>query len=177
MSTYLVQFFNILYFVRTEINDCIFFFYQTEILLFIIVDCNFRPANDREEITTNNKWEWGNHTNQRPLSNASWYDGKQMLKTEISVKTATLTIENTMCTDTKNYTLVVSNGIGNTVTAMVNLIVNCKIFLSLHLLKSTCIIVIIVVKKISNFIDFSPLFKSVYCTFLCTHGIQNLYCH
>uniref|UniRef100_A0A8W8LC41 Hemicentin-1 n=1 Tax=Magallana gigas TaxID=29159 RepID=A0A8W8LC41_MAGGI len=61
-----------------------------------------------------------------PLSNASWYDGKQMLKTEISVKTATLTIENTMCTDTKNYTLVVSNGIGNTVTAMVDLIVNCK---------------------------------------------------
>lgn len=112
-----------------------------------------------------------------PLSNASWYDGKQMLKTEISVKTATLTIENTMCTDTKNYTLVVSNGIGNTVTAMVDLIVNCKIFLSLHLLKSTCFIVIKVVKKISKFVDFSPLFKSVYCTFLCTQGIQNLYCH
>lgn len=65
-----------------------------------------------------------------PLSNASWYDGKQMLKTEISVKTATLTIENTMCTDTKNYTLVVSNEIG-TVTAMVELIVNCKICFSL----------------------------------------------
>lgn len=93
-----------------------------------------------------------------PLSNASWYDGTQLLKTEISVKTATFTKENTIYTDTKNYTLVVSNGIGNTVTAMVDLIVNCKIFLSLHLLKSTCIIVIIVVKKISNFIDFSPFF-------------------
>uniref|UniRef100_K1S1L6 Hemicentin-1 n=1 Tax=Magallana gigas TaxID=29159 RepID=K1S1L6_MAGGI len=77
-------------------------------------------VNESEEITLIRD------IGSNPLSNASWYDGKQMLKTEISVKTATLTIENTMCTDTKNYTLVVSNGIGNTVTAMVDLIVNCK---------------------------------------------------
>ncbi|XP_052691725.1 hemicentin-1-like [Crassostrea angulata] len=61
-----------------------------------------------------------------PLSDASWYYGTQLLKTQTSVTTATYTIENTTCTDTKNYTLVVSNGIGNTVTAMEELIVNCK---------------------------------------------------
>lgn len=66
-----------------------------------------------------------------PLSDASWYNGTQLLKTQTSVKTATYTIENTTCTDTKNYTLVASNGIGNTVTARVELIVNCKIFISL----------------------------------------------
>lgn len=48
------------------------------------------------------------------------------LKTQTSVKTASYTIEYTTCTDTKNYTLVTSNGIGNTVTARVELIVNCK---------------------------------------------------
>lgn len=63
-----------------------------------------------------------------PLSDASWYYGTQLLKTQTSVTTATYTIENTTCTDTKNYTLVVKNGIGNTVKAMEQLIVNCKIF-------------------------------------------------
>lgn len=61
-----------------------------------------------------------------PLSNASWYDETQLLKTEPSVQTTTFTIKNAKCTDTKNYTLVASNGVGNTVTSMVELIVNCK---------------------------------------------------
>uniref|UniRef100_A0A8W8LD40 Ig-like domain-containing protein n=1 Tax=Magallana gigas TaxID=29159 RepID=A0A8W8LD40_MAGGI len=61
-----------------------------------------------------------------PLSDASWYNGTQLLKTQTSVKSASYTIENTTCTDTKNHTLVTSNGIGNTVTARVELIVNCK---------------------------------------------------
>lgn len=61
-----------------------------------------------------------------PLSNASWYIGTQLLKTESSVQTTTLTIENTKCTDTKNYTVVASNGVGNNVTRLVELIVNCK---------------------------------------------------
>lgn len=67
-----------------------------------------------------------------PLSDASWYNGTQLLKTQTTVKTASYTIENTMCTDTKNYTLVASNGIGNTVTATVELIVNCKICITLN---------------------------------------------
>lgn len=66
-----------------------------------------------------------------PLSDASWYYGTQLLKTQTSVKTTTYTIENTTCTDTKNYTLVASKGIGNTVTARVELIVNCKILICL----------------------------------------------
>lgn len=61
-----------------------------------------------------------------PLSNASWYIGTQLLKTESSVQTTTLTIENTKCTDTNNYTVVASNGVGNNVTRLVELIVNCK---------------------------------------------------
>lgn len=66
-----------------------------------------------------------------PLSDASWYNGTQLLKTQTSVKTTSYTIENTTCTDTKNYTIVASNGIGNTVTERVELIVNCKILISL----------------------------------------------
>lgn len=66
-----------------------------------------------------------------PSSDASWYNGTQLLKTQTTGKTASYTIENTTCTDTKNYTLVASNGIGNTVTARVELIVNCKILISL----------------------------------------------
>lgn len=61
-----------------------------------------------------------------PLSNASWYIGTQLLKTESSVQTTTLTIEQTKCTDTNNYTVVASNGVGNNVTRLVELIVNCK---------------------------------------------------
>lgn len=61
-----------------------------------------------------------------PLSNASWYNGTQLLKTESSVQTTTYTIENTKCTDTQNYTVMASNGVGNNVTTMVELIVNCK---------------------------------------------------
>lgn len=94
-----------------------------------------------------------------------------MLKIEILVKIVILIIENIMCIDIKNYIFVVSNGIGNIVIVMVNLIVNCKIFFSIYLFKFICIIVIIVVKKISNFIDFLLFFKSVYCIFLCIYGI------
>lgn len=90
-----------------------------------------------------------------------------MLKIEILVKIVILIIENIMCIDIKNYIFVVSNGIGNIVIVMVDLIVNCKIFFSLYLFKFICFIVIIVVKKISKFVDFLLFFKSVYCIFLC----------
>lgn len=81
-------------------------------------------VNESEKITLAKNIE------SNPLSNATWYNGKQLLKTQTSVPTATYNVENARCTDTKNYTLVVSNEIG-TVTAMVELIVNCKICFSL----------------------------------------------
>lgn len=55
-----------------------------------------------------------------------WYIGTLLLKTEIAVKTATFRKENVTCTDTNNFTLVASNGIGNDSTAWLELIVNCK---------------------------------------------------
>lgn len=61
-----------------------------------------------------------------PSSNASWYDKIHLLKTEPSVMTTTLEIKNATCTDTKNFTLVVQNKVGND-TDLVELIVNCKL--------------------------------------------------
>nr|XP_034300633.1 B-cell receptor CD22 [Crassostrea gigas] len=61
-----------------------------------------------------------------PLSNASWYSKTELLITQTSVTTASFIIERATCIDTKNFTLVVSNGVGSTATAMVELIVNCK---------------------------------------------------
>lgn len=87
-----------------------------------IMKKSLQKVNESEKITL------ARDIISNPLSNASWYYGTQLLKTQTSVKTATYTMENTTCTDTKNFTLVASNGIGNTVTAMVELIVNCKIW-------------------------------------------------
>ena len=61
-----------------------------------------------------------------PLSDIAWYDGAELLKTQTSVKIANLTIENALCTDTKNFTLSVSNTVQRNVTSLVELIVNCK---------------------------------------------------
>lgn len=63
-----------------------------------------------------------------PLSNVSWYKGKELLKTENSVKNATLVIKKALCTDTKNFTLVAGNTVDRNVTAFVELIVNCECF-------------------------------------------------
>lgn len=61
-----------------------------------------------------------------PVSNVSWYNKTDLLITQTSVQTASFTIEKATCTDTNNYTLVASNGVGNMVTAIVELIVNCE---------------------------------------------------
>lgn len=63
-----------------------------------------------------------------PLSNVSWYSKTELLITQTSVTTASFTIDRVKCTDTNNYTLVASNGVGNMVTAIVEFIVNCEIF-------------------------------------------------
>lgn len=64
-----------------------------------------------------------------PRSDVSWQIGTHVLKTETSVNTTTLTIEKAMCTDTRNFTLVASNGVQNNATTLVELRVNCKHFL------------------------------------------------
>lgn len=61
-----------------------------------------------------------------PLSNITWYEEAKLLKTETLVRTTTHTIQKAMCTDTKNFTLVASNGVGDTITTVVEVIVNCK---------------------------------------------------
>lgn len=64
-----------------------------------------------------------------PLSNVSWYNGTELLKTMNSVKNATLVIKKALCTDTKNFTLVAGNTVDRNVTALVELIVNCECYI------------------------------------------------
>nr|XP_034303739.1 titin-like isoform X4 [Crassostrea gigas] len=95
----------------------------------MVVNVQYQPTIDRRSLQIVNESEKISLTRDivsNPVSTVSWYYGTQLLKTQPSVTTATYTIENTTCTDTKNYTLLVSNGIGNTVEALVELIVNCK---------------------------------------------------
>lgn len=61
-----------------------------------------------------------------PLSNVSWYTGSELLSIQTTVTTATLTIEKAVCTDTRNFTLIASNTVERNVSALVELIVNCK---------------------------------------------------
>ena len=61
-----------------------------------------------------------------PLSNVSWFDGTQPLKSESLVNISTLVIDSAKCTDTKNFTLVASNSLEWNASSMVELIVNCE---------------------------------------------------
>lgn len=61
-----------------------------------------------------------------PLSNVSWYTGSELLSIQTTVTTATLTIQKAVCTDTRNFTLIASNTVERNVSALVELIVNCK---------------------------------------------------
>lgn len=151
-------------------------------MLIVIID---QPTIDRRSLQIVNESEKISLTRDivsNPVSNVSWYYGSQLLKTQPSVTTATYTVENTTCIDTKNYTLLVSNGIGNTVTARVDLIVNCKILISLNLLQYICVIVVIVVLLLLLLVIENQLFYwfltdvlSLYCTLICTNGNPNLY--
>lgn len=119
-------------------------------MLFVILD---QPTIERRSLQIVNESEEISLTRDivsNPVSNVSWYYGTQLLKTQPSVTTASYTIENTTCADTKNYTLVTSNGIGNIVTAIVELIINCKISINLNLLEYTCIVIITVVFVLEN---------------------------
>lgn len=69
-----------------------------------------------------------------PLSNVTWYDNNKKLSTEKEIDsemfthkiTSSFSIVSAQCTDTKNFTVVTSNGIEYTVDTLVELIVNCK---------------------------------------------------
>lgn len=67
------------------------------------------------------------HISSNPLSTALWYLNTVLVLEEKSVEIATFIIENATCMDTKNFTLVARNGVGND-TALVELIVNCKLY-------------------------------------------------
>lgn len=66
-----------------------------------------------------------------PLSDVSWFNGSILLRTQLSVTTATYNKENAACTDTANFTLIANNGVGGNVTAFVELIVNCKYYIDI----------------------------------------------
>lgn len=61
-----------------------------------------------------------------PLSNVSWYNGSELLLTQYAVRTASFIIQKATCTDTKNFTLIASNIVERNVSALVEVIVNCK---------------------------------------------------
>lgn len=94
----------------------------------MVVNVLYHPTIENKPhqiINTSDTVTLTRHISSNPPSDVSWYDKTKLLKTQISVSATTFTIKDATCKDTKNYTLVVSNGIGNTVTALVELIVNC----------------------------------------------------
>lgn len=104
---------------------------------------------DKPEILENNPTTLVNETEQvtlirqivsNPLSNASWYNGSELLVTQPLVMNATFYIKEATCTDTKNFTLVASNIVQENVTALVELIVNCECIICFLHAKSTFLI-------------------------------------
>ncbi|XP_078310224.1 uncharacterized protein LOC111137474 isoform X2 [Crassostrea virginica] len=95
----------------------------------MVVNVLYKPVIQEKTSTIVNETERVElirEVDSNPLSDISWYDGAELLKTQTSVKIANLTIENALCTDTKNFTLSVSNTVQRNVTSLVELIVNCK---------------------------------------------------
>lgn len=92
-----------------------------------------RTIVDENEYVTLNR-----EIDSNPLSDVSWYVGSELLKSEWSVKNATLTIKKALCTNTQNYTLVASNTVEINVTALVELIVNCEYNAFFKKMNTTC---------------------------------------
>lgn len=63
-----------------------------------------------------------------PVSNVYWYDRSELLDAQLSTNNATLIIEKALCTDTTNFTLIANNTVGESLTAIVELRVNCEYF-------------------------------------------------
>nr|XP_022320733.1 hemicentin-1-like [Crassostrea virginica] len=95
----------------------------------VYVDVLYKPSIEEKAVMITNETERVVLTRQissNPLSNVSWFDGSQLLVSETTVNTTSFIIEKARCTDTKNFTLVVSNTPEWTVTSLVELKVNCK---------------------------------------------------
>ncbi|XP_078331732.1 cell adhesion molecule Dscam2-like isoform X2 [Crassostrea virginica] len=95
----------------------------------MVVNVLYKPVirgNTRTFVNETNRVVLTREIDSNPLSNVSWYDGTELLKTQTFAEITNLTIENASCTDTKNFTLRVSNGVQRNVGSMVELIVNCK---------------------------------------------------
>ena len=91
-----------------------------------IVERDFIVVNETERVVLTRE------ISSNPLANVSWYDGGQLLKSEIAVSTTSFIIEETKCTDTKNFTLTASNALQMSVTSFAELRVNCKYFKLFH---------------------------------------------
>ncbi|XP_078310218.1 contactin-5-like isoform X2 [Crassostrea virginica] len=95
----------------------------------MVIDVLYKPVVENTIPTIVNETERVElirEIDSNPLSNISWYNGAELLKTQTSVTIANLTIQNASCADTKNFTLSASNIVQRNVTSMVELIVNCK---------------------------------------------------
>ncbi|XP_078334163.1 neural cell adhesion molecule 1-like isoform X2 [Crassostrea virginica] len=95
----------------------------------IDVDVLYKPSIEERDVKVVNETErvlLTREISSNPLANVSWYDGRQLLKSEMAVNTTTFIIEKTKCTDTKNFTLTASNASQRNVTSLAELIVNCR---------------------------------------------------
>lgn len=94
--------------------------------IFVIVDLPAIENRPLQIVNESDRITLSRDISSNPLSNVSWYNTTDLLITQMSVTTASFTIERATCTDTMNYTLVASYLVGNMVTSMVELIVNCE---------------------------------------------------
>nr|XP_022287398.1 basement membrane-specific heparan sulfate proteoglycan core protein-like isoform X2 [Crassostrea virginica] len=95
----------------------------------VIIDVLYKPfIEEKMETVVNesNKVILTRVIDSNPLSNVSWYDGPNLLKSEITVNTTSFVIAKARCTDTKNFTLTASNVMQRNVSSLIELIVNCK---------------------------------------------------
>lgn len=115
--------------------------YLSETLIYIDYELIFisdKPTIIEQSNTTVNEGDrviLSRLIDSNPLSNVSWYNGSEYLITQFSVNNSTFIIEKALCTDTKNFTLVASNLVAK-ITALVELLVNCKYSIFVFLIHS-----------------------------------------
>uniref|UniRef100_K1S6Y6 Hemicentin-1 n=1 Tax=Magallana gigas TaxID=29159 RepID=K1S6Y6_MAGGI len=93
----------------------------------MVVNVIYQPAIENRQLQIVNESETvilTRNISGNPVSNVSWFNKTELLKTETSVTTTSFFIERPTCSDTQNFTLVASNGVGSNATAVVELIVN-----------------------------------------------------
>ena len=105
--------------------------HTSKLLFFLKCLLTDKPSIEKHDFIVVNETErvvFTREISSNPLANVSWYDGRQLLKSETAVSTTTFVIEKTRCTDTKNFTLTASNALQMNVTSFAELRVNCKYF-------------------------------------------------